>query len=269
MDLCVLNLDFMALQPIRSLPRFHGARWSAVFRLACRAAGVDIEQAVHGLLPLRQGIKPVLVGEIMTVRLLVPRHGLHWCPALIAVLRAGFAGSGEFRLGRNLRLDGMRCALSGQMVDETSLVSLDTLDMDHVRGVIDALRTAARWTLHLRTPLRLPRPEGMRQQGHHYCDPSFFAAHPREALIQLIAKIRGTGIVSVENGACPRLLEADLEWEDMRYSKVRSMALGGVTGALILSGAPCSGLAERFALGEFTGAGKNPRFGLGYYVLEV
>lgn len=58
---------------------------------------------------------------------------------------------------------------------------------------------------------------------------------------------------------------ADLGWCDMRYGQLRHISLGGVVGELYFSTSPSLEAALRFVWGQYFGAGKNPRFGLGFW----
>lgn len=86
---------FRAVREIRSLPPYHGERWSAWFRFACRHAGLEAETVFLGLYPLRNGQDPILKGEELTVRLVLDLDGCKTLPALLASL-AEMEARGEF-----------------------------------------------------------------------------------------------------------------------------------------------------------------------------
>lgn len=48
----IADLDFIAKREIKSLPQFHGARFSAFLRFACRKANIKLDECAHALLPL-------------------------------------------------------------------------------------------------------------------------------------------------------------------------------------------------------------------------
>jgi len=54
-------------------------------------------------------------------------------------------------------------------------------------------------------------------------------------------------------------------WLDISYGQDVMKTIGGVVGRIRVSGKPSLGVAERLVLGQYTGAGKNPVFGLGFY----
>lgn len=261
---CVLALDFTALRDIRSLPPFHGARWAAVMRHACRTAGVDIETCLWGICPVRQGTRPILRGETVSLRLLLAPDTADAWAALVRALRTGTDGEGEFQPGRTLRLARASCALTGG-----PMTTDDELPPPLNAGLVDEqvrslMRTFA-WRLVFEAPLRLPRPEGTRYAGRRFCDPTFFAREPN-ALAHLLAKIRLLPLWRPQELPF-RIRHSSLQWSDMRYNRERCVTLGGVIGWLDMEGRPDKASALRLALGQYTGAGKNPRFGLGYFRL--
>lgn len=262
----ILDLHFAALKDIRSLPAFHGARWSAVLRLAARSAGVDLETAVRGLYPLRQGTRPIFRGELLGLRLLVPAHMPEaWSP-LIFALHRGIAGKGEFIPGQTLSLESVACGLSGRRLDISGPYAVSPLHIVHLSPLAADLSRRRVWRMEFETPLRLPRPEGEKRKGHRYCDADFFTTCPT-ALGHLVTHIRCCPLCLQPDSVLPQITSIELKWQDMRYSEHRQIALGGVTGALMLEGAFSKDLALCLAWGTITGTGKNPRFGLGYYRL--
>lgn len=264
--ICLLHLDFEVLRPIRSLPPFHGARWAAVWRLLCRAAAVDIEQILLGIYPLQSGQEPLYPEDTLTVRVLTPFAALPQWQLLFSALQDGLAeAEGEFVPGKTLRFAAVRVGVEGRALHAG-------MDVAHLEPALvcaqaTALNCAPLWRMVFDAPLRLPRPEGTRDRGHHFCDAAWFAEHPT-ALRYLAEKIRFVP-PSPASGEWPRLLASDLTWEDMRYSRERGIALGGVIGALTFAGPPDPTLSRHLALGQYTGIGKNSRFGLGYYRLEI
>ncbi len=268
MSFCVLELDFEVLQSIRSLPPFHGARWAAVFRHVCHAAGLDIDSLILGIMPWQQGIQPLQQGHILGVRLLLDarlldaRQGDN-VRVLLQALQYKAQGEGEFLLGRTLRLAHAYCGLSGKDAHKEALLPIS---MEHVFAKARTLTQCKHWSMRFAVPMRLARPEGQRHAGK-YCDQTFFHENPH-ALARIAEKIRFLPWAYQAQESWPTLAQSTLTWHDMRYNKERGMALGGVTGELIFTSPPHPSLALSLAFGEFSGVGKNPRFGLGYYCLS-
>ncbi len=62
------------------------------------------------------------------------------------------------------------------------------------------------------------------------------------------------------------MVECNTEWADVRYSKTRQIPLGGIVGDIKYEGKlPSYELALRLVAGQYTGLGRNQRFGLGFY----
>ena len=116
-------------------------------------------------------------------------------------------------------------------------------------------------------PLRLPLPAGEKKGAdgvRRFCDAQF--VRQGSALPHLLQHVRLLSPVM-----CGRELHVQdvrLRWEDMRYSRERSVALGGLIGELCIKVIPDAETAQRLVLGEYLGAGKNGRFGLGFWRLE-
>lgn len=264
--LYVIELDFEVLRPIRSLPPFHGARWSALMRYATHEAGVDMEGTLLGLRPWHHGTCPMSEGEVLGLRVLLASDSLKSWPGLINVLHYSRCGEGEFHLGRSLRLYRARCGLTGQIVED-DLGALTPLNTAHVFPQARALSQADTWSMRFGAPLRLSRPGGGKEAGHRYCDQHYFESDPG-ASARLIEKIRHVETGTLITKPVPRIVKSNLKWQDMRYNAQRGIALGGATGELVMNGAPDEATALRLALGQYTGIGKNARFGLGYYTLQ-
>ena len=267
-DVHCVDMQFAARRAIRSLPPFHGARWSAWVRYACARAGLRMEECVHALLPLRNGTSPVLPGERLPLRLLVPVSALAVLPQLVRAMldmppRGEFSGLSLRFLGVQDGIDGRPLAASALGPHMTSPVSAERL-----AGRIAALRQGDRCRLQFFTPLRLTLPAGEKRTAdgvRRFCDAQFFRRD--DALPHLLAHVRL--LPPVVSGTDMRVDEVRLRWEDMRYSRERGVALGGLVGELGMTGRPDAETARRLVLGEYLGAGKNARFGLGFWRLAL
>lgn len=260
---CV-DMYFEAQQIIKSLPPFHGARWSAWLRYACARATLHMEDMVHSLLPLRNGISPVMPGDRLTLRLIVPTTSL---PVLPEVVRAmlELPPQGEFS-SRTLYFAGFGDGLHGTPLPVSALreQKVRPVTREGLADRITALQTCEGWRLRLVTPLRLTLPAGEKTKAGgvgRFCGVDFFRqdralGHLLEHVRLLSPAVCGAGI---------RLRDMRLRWADMRYSRQRGVALGGVTGELCAVGRPDEETALRLVLGEYLGAGKNGRFGLGFW----
>lgn len=98
-----------------------------------------------------------------------------------------------------------------------------------------------------------------------FCDADFF--RQGNALTHLLGHIRL--LPPVVSGAEMRVERVRLHWADLRYSRERAVALGGLVGEICLTGRPDAETARRLVLGEYLGSGKNARFGLGFWRLTA
>lgn len=262
----LIDLEFRALRRISSLPPWHGARWSAWLRLACRQRGFRLEDLALAILPLRHGIEPIRAGEMLTLRLLLKADGLPLLPALTGAL-AETGGGGEFSadsLVPCLARDGTgaRILWAGR---GSGWLKPASFSQETLLPAICALREMEEWSLHFAGPLRLPLPPKDAQRGGgvaKFARPDDLLAE--KGLDNLLARVRFMGAESLlPLEATP--LWARLRWEDLRYSRDRKIALGGIAGVCRWCGKPDFAQARRLVLGQYLGAGKNARFGLGFW----
>jgi Uncharacterized conserved protein (DUF2276). len=65
---------------------------------------------------------------------------------------------------------------------------------------------------------------------------------------------------------CMPIDTTNLHWHDMAYNQTRRIRLGGLVGSITLAPATLSvEQALALVMGQYTGAGKNGRFGFGLY----
>lgn len=265
-DVHCVDMRFEALRPIRSLPPFHGARWSAWLRFACVHAGLCMDDMLHALLPLRNGAEPVRRGECLTLRLLIPSQTLPVLPRLVRAM-LDMPPRGEFS-GRSLHFAGFQDGIDGSPVQPGELTphTVAPLSAERLAERIEAVRRGGCRRLTFTTPLRLTLPAGEKKAAdgvRRFCDADFF--RQGNALRHLLGHIRL--LPPVVCGAEMRVESVRLHWADMRYSRERAVALGGLVGEICLTGRPDAETARRLVLGEYLGAGKNARFGLGFWRL--
>lgn len=263
-----LDMRFEARRPIRSLPPFHGARWSAWLRFACAHAGLCMENMIPALLPLRNGTSPIMPGECLTLRLLVAAQNLPVLPRLVQVM-LDMPPQGEFS-GRSLQFAGFRDGIDGSPfpAGESGPQSLLPMSAERLAQRIDAVRRGECRRLSFATPLRLTLPAGEKRAAdgvRRFCDANFFRRDG--ALAHLLGHVRL--LPPLVCGTDLRVENMRLHWEDMRYNRERGVALGGLVGELDITGRPDAETAQRLVLGEYLGAGKNGRFGLGFWRLDV
>lgn len=265
-----LSLEFSVLKPVFSLPQWHGARWSAWFREACHLCDIRFDEMVLGLLPMRSGKRPLAVGERLHVRLVLSDRGL---PGLSPFLESlgHMAGKGEFS-ARAFSLCGVHDLLGGECLgNDSRQLSGRPRAFDELllRDEMEKMQALDAWTIHFAGPLRLPLPEGHPGRGENVRK---FAAPDnlleREGVANLLNRVRflhDHGAVALPAGLQVDREHSSLQWEDMRYNPQRRIALGGVTGSLCCRGKPDPAIARRLVLGQYLGAGKNARFGLGFW----
>ncbi|MBD5641616.1 MAG: hypothetical protein HDQ91_04275 [Desulfovibrio sp.] len=263
-DIYLVDGVFLVTRSIRSLPDYHGARWSAWLRHACRQFGCQLDSLARGFVPLRSGQAPLRAGEVVCLRLLTEN------PGQFGVLGNALAQGephGEFsRL--TLRLLFWQDAISGKRhPPEEAPCGLEPLTLKHLREETTLLAGLDSFSLHFHTPLRLKLPSGCRGEGRErddYCQPEFFRS--ARAIGYLASKIRFWQFADRDEvESLPVAGEGNLRWHDLRYNQERRIALGGVAGAIRCNGRIGARLAEKLVLGQYLGAGKNPLFGLGYW----
>ena len=264
----ILYCQFTVLRPIRSLPMWHGARWTALFRNAANAAGVNPEEAFAGLLPLHNGTAPLTVGASLGLRLVVSPATWAATQAMFRVLAAGFAAPGEFVAGHTITLASVSHSPAVPAAPFAGLeappppITPEAIASQHPL-VPGAQSHALR--IHLLGPMRLTMPAGAKGEDR-YVPPEFLERGP-EAAQCFLSRLR----LPTQWPALPAapelcITQATTHWEDVGYNANRRMRLGGLVGAFTLCGISCPALHAAIMAGQYLGAGKNGRFGFGFYV---
>lgn len=265
----IVDLVFLSRTKILSLPPWHGARWTALFRNVCASADVRLEEVATFIFPSRSGQAPVLQGERLSVRI-----GLadpNFLPRFVQSFTSTLA-QGEFS-PHSLELAAICDAAGKRLIwlrGERRIQKPKALCMEDVAAETLHLSGMSSWRLEFLSPLRLPLParDPLRIKGD-YSPPDFFR-NPL-FLANLLARTRFPPSLKQLASPPSELLkeitvrECDLRWETLRYNAARQMALSGVLGVIELAGAPPLKLAAALVLGQYLGAGKNGRFGLGFW----
>lgn len=263
-----IDLEFSAKCRILSLPMWHGARWHALLRGACHSLPFNLEDLILSCRPERNGTRPIAPSERLLLHLLIPQNAMPLFPDFCQALSV-FQGEGEFS-ARTLEFVNARDAISGGIVwqprqgmfSEPALFNIAFLNAE-----ASALARMDEWTLQLLSPLRLPLPPGYpgrRRDIGKYAEPGFLAA--AAGLQWLLRKLRfyDFGVLLPVTNLVPAA-NCALAWDDMRYNERRKIALGGIIGQIVWRGRPDFATALALVLGRHFGAGKNPRFGLGFW----
>lgn len=265
----LIDLEFRARRRIATLPQWHGARWSAWLRFASKAAGYSLDSIVSQILAFRNGLEPIVPGERLVLRIGVPAEGdaISALPDLLSAL-AHYSGEGQFTAD-SLELAGARDVLSARILWENGYpcpILPVRFSERFVLPEISALLALPDWSIQFHAPLRLPLPQGHPERGDgqaKYSGPEHLVA--RGGLDNLLARIR---FPCKETSLPPLRLALNaswLRWDDMRYNESRKIALGGIVGVVSLRGKLEREHARRLVLGQYFGAGKNSRFGLGFW----
>lgn len=295
-----IELEFTVLADIRTMPPFHGARWSALLRHACHKAEISMDDCILGIRPWRRGSAPMFKSERVGVRIVLGVGGeiAEAWQRLLLVLTQAQEAEGPFSLGHTLDLRHVYCGISGQTLwrrdthdyavwscnssaGDVSVCheichevrheicqgihEISTLAKAHVLPTVYALCRAKEWQICLESPLRMPRRGDAQRKTKLFADAAYFQDQP-QALQVFFEKIRHLDCFE-KTKLEASLVTTHLAWHDMRYNADRKIALGGLVGTLSAQGRLDFASALRLVLGQYTGVGKNARFGLGYYTV--
>lgn len=272
LELRIVNMIFHVKRPVLSLPSWHGGRWSAWFREACKPLPFKFDELALAIYPERFGQKGLKPAEKIAVRMLLPRAPSNNLSEFAAQLLNTYS-EGEFSAA-SLRLDQIRDFRSGAILwkDGKETGNLPSLFSERLlTDEISALQSLSRFSLVFKGPLRLAAPSGQKDKSSEilkYCQPDRLIKEAR-LIYHLVRHVRFLDEADMSLDA-PENLAADLaasklRWHDMRYNSMRQMALGGICGKLVLNGKASRSLARLLVLGQYLGAGKNGRFGFGFW----
>ena len=270
-EIYAASLIFRVKKPVFSLPYWHGGRWHAWFREACKMIGLKFDDLALAIQPLRFGQASLKPDEEIAVRMILPADQWNNLLKFADILRTartdglfsatslGIVKIVDLANGRILWQDDRPCGIGPRLFSENALAAQ-----------VSRLRALNRFSLVFDGPLRLPAPRGFKNrqdEKYKYCQPAHFNEPGLTA--HLLRRVR---FLEEENGGednfddfAPDLDASRLFWYDMRYNPVRQMALGGICGRIVMAGKPGEAGARRLVLGQYFGVGKNGRFGFGFW----
>lgn len=264
--LILLELHFKASAPINNLPFYHGAHWSALFRNILKPylpASLSMAEADIWVQTVETGRLSYEKGEKLHLGLSFPVRHRDAVATLLKDFNRLESVGGHFQPEKTVLLEEVICRINGATGDWR------TFSEDLVREETERLSSLESFHIHFFTPLRLPRPGGSKIHGHHYCDESFFLDkgldRATSPLGHLLTKIRLSEPEATFLFSTGAISGGALTWLDLSYGEELKKTLGGVVGMLKVSGRPSPETAGRFVMGQYTGVGKNPVFGLGFY----
>lgn len=271
-NIYIADLIFVAKRVIKSLPEFHGARFSAFLRYACKVNKIKMEDCISAILPFRKGISHINIGDKLRLRLILTDLGVEKLPFICNALFTT-DDKGEFS-SETLQLVSVIDAVSNKIVtfNPAEGTQMSKFSLDNLKKEASFLLTLDKFTLELISPLRLSLPPGTRvanaSELESLCKEDFFYKFPY-ALLHILNSLKRVGELSIEDKDIQNLpvaVNGATEWVDLRYSKQRRIVLGGIVGDINYEGKiPTYDLALRIVAGQYTGLGRNQRFGLGFY----
>jgi len=296
-DLILLELRFKTLQPIRKLPHYHGAQWSALFRNTLKPylpAGMGMAAAGISCIAVETGIETYEAGEPVHVGLNFPAALLKNICRMLADLNHLKLGEGHFNPGKTVLLECVYNRIINELSSLQDLalqaeggkssVSL-ALTHDTLVSEISQLMQLQKFSMIFYTPLRINRPEGKKSKHHSFCDEDYFTSVVDRSIINIDHLVRNAGhirnILPKKNlgDTVTNLMVTDnaLIWLDIPYygrqdkpihpKSIDETTLGGIVGKIKIAGTPAEDVARRLVIGQYTGIGKNHAFGFGYYTI--
>ncbi len=260
---------FECTQKILSVPEYHGARWIALLRYACNIVNIDCDSTIFGILPFRNGSSPINKGELIRLRIIVYKKNINNLPVLLNAL-SRVAPQGEFS-SRTLKLLAVIDPFSHSQIDPAHIeLCCSTLDENLLEAEFNHIKLLKGCTLKFSVPLRVAVPPNIGHTIEHdsdrYADSRFFE-ECGDSPLRILEFIRGIKRHIPEGGVFTD--KVNLKWETLAYNKDREIKLGGVTGTMSVYFENLSDEGFfRLVLGQYLGAGKSPRFGLGFYRIQ-
>ncbi|MCX8070261.1 MAG: CRISPR system precrRNA processing endoribonuclease RAMP protein Cas6, partial [Thermodesulfovibrionales bacterium] len=261
----LLNLTFNTLKPIGNLPYYHGIHWSALLReimseylpygMNLTTSGISIQTLESGRLWYEEA-------DTINLGISFPDSLRNAIAKLIATFNDKPIGEGHFMPSINLVLEDVRCRISGKSEPE----DWEVLNHIHLLPEIKELTKLSEFTIQFITPLRLPRPEGSKVIGHRFCDSEYFEDPLNNPIKHLLARIR-TPEPYHSRDIDAKVIYCNLHWIDVSYGKKEQKTIGGIVGKIKFTGNLKEEEASNLVLGQYTGIGKNPAFGFGYYFI--
>lgn len=143
------------------------------------------------------------------------------------------------------------------------------IPLDHFEDERRRLEPEASLSLNFTSPLRMPRPTRLREEGHGFFDGRQF--FPGLFLLRLCRRLRGLGFLDVPEGTpddtnhLAHLAMNQLVWLDFSYGpRSQRKSLGGALGLVTFDRVDPAAIRP-LVLGQYARCGQNTRFGLGAY----
>ncbi len=269
MSFSLIYCHFAVLRTIKSLPVWHGARWTALFRNAAHHALVNPEEAFAGLMSERSGTTPLQLGEKIVLRLIFSSKTWAATRAMLHSLHRGFPSEGEFQAGESVAFYGTSFMMN---VETTPWDNFLPQPMEISPELIHRLYPFSHkqpLRVHLLGPLRLTMPAGKKADAR-FATPQFMQ-NEMESASCFLSRLRLPANWPPYICAPTRITlnDTDVRWEDLGYNANRRIRLGGLVGSFTLNGVSNPTLYCAIMAGQYFGAGKNGRFGFGYYAVSA
>ena len=265
------DLVFEARDTIKSMPYFHGARFTALLRFALHKLNLKLEDICHSILPFRDGTSFIQYKDKLVVRLILNQTGISMIDKIVEAVNTEEV-HGEFS-SKTLQIVNV---LDGVTKAAVKNLQFTPFNEDAIADEITALQLQKRFILNFYTPARLNLPANMKPSKatgkDKLCKENFFKEHSKIALAHIINSVKNLDewpvtIADIEN--LPEPYSDNLTWQDLCYNKERQQPIGGFYGKVYFEGKIVSEeAAKRLVIGQYFGIGKNSRFGLGFYKIN-
>jgi CRISPR-associated endonuclease Cas1 len=266
-EVYLLQFEFLVTGQIKHLHFYHGVYWSAIIREILRRhipeeyghANFLDKLGIHPL-PVLNGITDAAAGATLCYNLILPvEHKGILLKAMSKLLKNNykdcFFPAYSFIIpGKNIRLQNLKCLLSGQTAPE----QWTALDNEYIKKEAAALKSLPELTLVFHTPLRMQRPGKSRERpwlDATYWDTGFY--------LQRVNEYLGTGIAGTELIAVETVGQG-LVWLNVYDA---DLPLGGICGAVKIRVPDNEKLLQMLVEGQYRGPGKNRSLGLSFYRL--
>ncbi len=267
----LLELRFRALAPINHLPHYHGGHWSALFRNILRPylpEAATLDQAGVWVHPIETGVLSYEAGDAISLGLSFPQSQAGAVSGLLRDFNSLQSNGGHFQPGKTIVLEAVTCRITGETWNPESpwFLSSEIIEEETM-----ALSRLERFSMHFTSPMRLKRPEGEKTEGHRYCDDDFFlrSVDPGLPMKHFLHSLSSCMALEGATETAPTLYVSGgaLSWLDLSYGTKIVKTIGGVVGKILIAGSPSLDEARLLVVGQYTGAGKNAVFGLGFYTI--
>ncbi len=268
----LVRLKFRVVGPVNSLPFFHGPLWSAMFRNLLRENGVSKTGPGFPVWvqPVETGIIEYHPGEEISLGLLVMEDAAAPLSEILEGMNSVSTCRGHFQPGVTIRLEETLSRLTGKAWSPGDR----PLTLDDIRQEAERLAAGLdEFSIQTISPMRITRPEGLKTPGHRYCDTDFFhAVKGPDAIRRIVDKVRlfpdSTPLSHPRELPGREISAVHLTWLDVTYgSGSANKTMGGFAGTIKVKGPLPRDWCKRLAWGQYSGAGKNGAFGLGFYLI--